>query len=105
MNEITKKPDKSMKGSRTMYAAALAGTLLAAAALVWFLFAKVKIDQKNTIVENAMAYSSLMDEKISVDLHGFLELNLYPALESSMTPPARPEAFPAFVKAPRNAWR
>ena len=83
MNEITKKPDKSMKGSRTMYAAALAGTLLAAAALVWFLFAKVKIDQKNTIVENAMAYSSLMDEKISVDLHGFLELNLDPALESS----------------------
>ena len=83
MNEITKKPDKSMKGSRTMYAAALAGTLLAAAALVWFLFAKVRIDQKNTIVENAMAYSSLMDEKISVDLHGFLELNLDPALESS----------------------
>lgn len=44
---------------------------------------KAKDAQKNSIQENAAVYSSLMDERISVDLYGFLELNINPELENS----------------------
>lgn len=81
--ENSEKPNKSVRGSRTLYIAALAGTLLAAGAFVCFLLGGVRTAQRNSITENAFAYSSLMDEKISVDLHGFLELNLDPALDPS----------------------
>lgn len=83
IKEILKKPNKSLAASRKVFLAALTGTLLAAAALVCLILGNARAAQKKAIQENALAYSSLMDERISVDLHGFLELNLDPGLETS----------------------
>lgn len=56
--------------------------------VVLFLFFRHSLNsarsaQKVSIAENAVAYSALMDERISVDLYNYIDMNLNPALETS----------------------
>lgn len=56
------------------------------AAVCYLAVASVQNAQKNTVRENAAAYACIMDERISTDLQGFIELNLGLSEEpSSMT--------------------
>lgn len=50
----------------------------------YFSLKAAKSAQKMNIVQNALAYSTLMDERISVDLYYFMDINLNPELESSI---------------------
>lgn len=68
---------------RALLLGILAGILCTGAAFCHSVLRGAEQAQTDSIRENADAYSSLMDERISVDLHGFMELNLDPALESS----------------------
>ena len=68
---------------RALLIAALTGILCIGAAFCRAVLARTEAAQTGSIMENAAAYSSLMDERISVDLHGFMDLNLSPDPKSS----------------------
>ncbi len=80
--EVIRKPDKYLK-YKFAFIVALIGTLCIATVFCRYMLDRAKNAQKNSILENAAAYASLMDERISVDLYGFLDLNINPELESS----------------------
>ena len=82
LTDVIRKPDRYLK-YKSAFMIALIGTLCIMTVFCHYMLSRAKNAQKNSIQENAAAYSSLMDERISVDLYGFLELNINPELESS----------------------
>ena len=60
----------------SQYKILLAGLVLSMAASCCLAISSVKNTQKKSVRENATAYAGIMDERISVDLQGFMELNL-----------------------------
>lgn len=69
---------------RFLLAILLAGMFCVALSIGYYMFQSTLQAQKNSIRENATAYTSIMDERISTDLHGFMSLNLNLDNESAL---------------------
>lgn len=80
---------KNIKGinlshHRILFATLLAGMLCLLLFIGYYMFHSTLSEQKNSMKENAIAYTSIMDERISTDLHGFMSLNLNTDNESAL---------------------
>jgi len=86
MKDKIKKNIKSLNisGHRILSAVLLAGMFCMLLFIGYHMFRSTLTEQKNSMKENAIAYTSVMDERISSDLHGFMELNLSRENESAL---------------------
>ena len=69
---------------RFLSAVLMAGMICAFLLLGYHMLRDTLDQQKNSLKENALAYTSVMDERISSDLHGFMALNLNKDNESAL---------------------
>ena len=86
MKEKIKKITKSLNlsGHRILLSVLLAGMICVFLFIGYYMFRSTLDTQKNSMRENAIAYTSIMDERISSDLHGFMALNLNKDNESAL---------------------
>ena len=74
----------NLSGHRILFATVLAGIFCTFFLLGYHIFLDALDEQKTSIKENALAYTTIMDERISTDLHGFMTLNLSATNESAL---------------------
>jgi len=86
MKDKIKKIVKNTNLSRHRFLSAvlIAGMICAFLLLGYHMLRDTLDQQKNSLKENALAYTSVMDERISSDLHGFMALNLNKDNESAL---------------------